>query len=156
VPAPKAANLYQASRAATYLAMADHTPLLPGAPILLPAAIPEGAGQGAGEQRFYDTLSRAESPASLVDDLRRNGFPAGAQRAYILGQVLMRHPIIVVGAEHPEVVRACHMQAADDIQAGMALAESLARAQFGMEHDEPLNFLIVPDALLTLPRLARA
>ena len=156
VPAPKAANLYQASRAATYLAMADHTPLLPGAPILLPAAIPEGAGQGAGEQRFYDTLSRAESPASLVDDLRRNGFPAGAQRAYILGQVLMRHPVIVVGAEHPEVVRACHMLAADDIQAGMALAENLARVQFSMEHDEPLNFLIVPDALLTLPRLARA
>jgi nickel-dependent lactate racemase len=156
VPAPKAANLYQASRAATYLAMADHTPLLPGAPILLPAAIPEGAGQGAGEQRFYDTLSHAESPASLVDDLRRNGFPAGAQRAYILGQVLMRHPVIVVGAEHPEVVRACHMLAADDIQAGMALAENLARVQFSMEHDEPLNFLIVPDALLTLPRLARA
>lgn len=156
VPAPKAANLYQASRAATYLAMADHTPLLPDAPILLPAAIPEGAGQGAGEQRFYDTLARAASPASLVDDLRRNGFPAGAQRAYILGQVLMRHPVIVVGAEHPEVVRACHMLAVADIQAGMVLAESLARAQFSMEHDEPLNFLIVPDALLTLPRLARA
>ncbi|HEY3340813.1 MAG TPA: lactate racemase domain-containing protein [Anaerolineae bacterium] len=156
VPAPKAANLYQASRAATYLALADHTPLLPGAPILLPAAIPEGAGQGIGEQRFYDTLSRAESAASLVDDLRRNGFPAGAQRAYILGQVLMRHPIIVVGAAHPEVVRACHMLAADDIQAGMALAENLARKQFNMPPGELLDFLIVPDALLTLPRLARA
>jgi lactate racemase len=156
VPAPKAVNLYQACRGATYLALADHTPLLPGAPILLPAAIPEGAGQGIGEQRFFDTLSRAESPASLVDDLRRNGFPAGAQRAYILGQVLMHHPIIVVGAAHPEVVRACHMLTADDIQAGMALAENLARAQFNVGLDEPLDFLIVPDALLTLPHLARA
>jgi nickel-dependent lactate racemase len=156
VPAPKAANLYQASRAATYLALADHTPLLPGAPILLPAAIPEGAGQGAGERRFYETLSQADSAASLVEGLRRNGFPAGAQRAYILGQVLMQHPIIVVGAQHPDVVRACHLLAAEDMAAGMALAESLARVQFDMQHDEPLNFLVVPDALLTLPRLARA
>jgi nickel-dependent lactate racemase len=156
VPAPKAANLYQASRAATYLALADYTPLLPGAPILLPAAIPEGAGQGAGERRFFETLSQAQSPAGLVDALRRDGFPAGAQRAYILAQVLMRHPIIVVGAAHPEVARACHMLAAGDMQAGVTLAENLARAQFNMAPDEPLNFLIVPDALLTLPRLARA
>ncbi len=156
VPAPKAANLYQASRAATYLALADNTPLLPGAPILLPAALPEGAGQGTGERRFYEVLSGARSPAQLVDELRRTGFPAGAQRAYILAQVLMHHPIIVVGAEHPEVVRACHMYAVADMQAGMALAEDLSRQSFNMGSDEPLNFLIVPDALLTLPRLARA
>lgn len=41
VDGPKAVNLYQASRAATYLALAENTPLLPGAPILLPAPIPE-------------------------------------------------------------------------------------------------------------------
>lgn len=156
VPAPKAANLYQASRAATYLALADHTPLLSGAPILLPAAIPEGAGQGTGEQRFYEILSHAASPAALVSDLRRSGFPAGAQRAYILAQVLIDHPIIVVGAQHPGVVRACHMHAVEDLEAGLALAEKLARRQFNVDGAEPLNFLVVPDALLTLPRLVRA
>jgi nickel-dependent lactate racemase len=156
VPTPKAANLYQASRAATYLALADNTPLLPGAPILLPAAIPEGAGQGTGERRFYEVLSQAGSPAQLVNELRRTGFPAGAQRAYILAQVLTQHPVIVVGAERPEVARACHLHAAADMQSGMALAEELARASFNMGAEEPLNFLIVPDALLTLPRLARA
>jgi nickel-dependent lactate racemase len=156
VPAPKAANLYQASRSATYLALADETPLLPGAPIVLPAPIPEGAGQGTGEQRFFEILSRAASPAQLVDDLRRDGFPAGAQRAYILAQVLTRHPVIVVGAQYPEVVRACHMLAADDMQSGLELAESLARAHFGIAAPVPLDVLAVPDALLTLPRLAQA
>ncbi|HMO58600.1 MAG TPA: lactate racemase domain-containing protein, partial [Roseiflexaceae bacterium] len=101
VPEPKAANLYQASRAATYLALAHHTPLLPGAPIILPAAIPEGAGSGTGEQRFFEILAAATSPAALLAELRRSGFPAGAQRAYILAQVLVRHPVIIVGADDP-------------------------------------------------------
>lgn len=154
VAGPKAANLYQASRAATYLALAQGTPLLPGAPILLPAAIPEGAGMGAGEQRFFEALSHAESPHQLLDTLRRTGFPAGAQRAYILAQVLDRHPVIVVGAEHPEIVRACHMYAVPDMNAGIELAERLARQTFGLPAPAPLTFLDVPHALLTLPRLA--
>ncbi len=152
VEGPKAANLYQASRAATYLALAGQTPLLPGAPILLPAPIPEGAGQGTGEQRFYEILSQAESPAALIEELRRTGFPAGAQRAYILGQVLANHPVIVVGAAYPEIVRACHMHPVPDMAAGLALAETLARRHFDRPAPEPLDFLVVPHALLTLPR----
>jgi nickel-dependent lactate racemase len=154
VNAAKAVNLYQASRAATYLALAGRTPLLPGAPILLPAPIPEGAGEGAGEQRFYEILAQAESPAQLITELRRTGFPAGAQRAYVLAQVLVQHPVIVVGAEHPDVVRVCHMHAAPDVESGLALAEELARQQFDLPVSEPLDFLVVPQALLTLPRLA--
>ncbi len=157
VGGPKAVNLYQASRAATYLALADGAPLLPGAPILLPAAIPEGAGQGIGEQRFYETLrsvSQAESPGHLVAQLRRTGFPAGVQRAYIVAQVLAQHPVIVVGAQHPEVVQNCHMHASADMASGLELAESLARQRFGIPAPLPLDFMIVPHALLTLPRLA--
>lgn len=153
VDGPKAVNLYQASRAATYLALAEQTPLRPGAPILLPAPIPEGAGEGAGERRFFDVLSRAASPQHLLNDLRRTGFPAGAQRAYILAQVLVRHPIIVVGAQHPDIVRACHMHAVPDMVAGIALADRLARQTFNLAPDDPLEFLDVPHALLTLPRL---
>jgi nickel-dependent lactate racemase len=150
----KAVNLYQASRAATYLALADRTPLLPGAPILLPASIPEGAGEGTGEQRFYDILSQAESPAQLISELRQTGFPAGGQRAYILAQVLAQHPVIVVGAKHPDVVRTCHMHTTPDIESGLALTKELARHQFDLPIPAPLDFLVVPQALLTLPRLA--
>ncbi|MGQ9550179.1 MAG: lactate racemase domain-containing protein [Roseiflexus sp.] len=153
VEGPKAVNLYQASRAATYLALTERTPLLPGAPILLPAPIPEGAGEGAGERRFFETLARASSPHQLLEDLRRTGFPAGAQRAYILAQTLARHPIIVVGAQHPDVVRACHMHAAPDMATGIALADRMARETFSLAPDTPLEFLDVPHALLTMPQL---
>jgi nickel-dependent lactate racemase len=153
VSAAKAVNLYQASRAATYLALADRSPLLPGAPIVMPAPIPEGAGQGTGEQRFYEILARAESPVQLIEELRRTGFPAGAQRAYILAQVLAQHPVIVVGAEHPQVVEACHMRATANLERGLALAEALARAYFAIPAPQPLDFLVVPHALLTLPKL---
>jgi nickel-dependent lactate racemase len=153
VNAVKAVNLYQASRAATYLALADHTPLLPGAPILLPASISEGAGEGTGEQRFYEILSQAESPAQLITELRQTGFPAGAQRAYILAQVLAQHPVIVVGAEYPDVARTCHMHAVPDIESGLALSEELARRHFDLPAPKPLDFLVVTQALLTLPRL---
>lgn len=154
VSAAKAVNLYQASRAATYLALADRTPLLPGAPIVMPAPIPEGAGQGAGEQRFFEILSRAESPGQLIAELRRTGFPAGAQRAYILAQTLIQHPVIVVGTEFPEIVQACHMHAAPDLSSGLELAEKLARQHFGLAAPEVLDLLYVPHALLTLPKLA--
>ena len=153
VSAAKGSNLYQASRAATYLALADRTPLLPGAPIILPAAIPEGAGEGTGERRFHDILAAASSPAALVEELRRSGFPAGAQRAYILAKVLAEHPVIVAGAEHPDVVRACHMHAVAGMPEALRLAESLARARFAIPSPDPLDLLVVPNALVTLPML---
>ncbi len=148
VPPAKAVNLYQASRAATYLALSGARPLLDGAPIVLPAPIPEGAGEGLGERRFYDVLSAADSPAELVERLRRDGFPAGAQRAYILARTLMRHPVIVVGAERPEVVRACHMEAIATMEKAMQRARALAAERFGTDD---LRVLEVPNALTTLP-----
>jgi hypothetical protein len=68
-------------------------------------------------------------------------------------QTLVRHPIIVVGAQHPDIVRACHMRAAPDMATGIALADRLAREAFSLAPDAPLEFLDVPHALLTMPRL---
>lgn len=149
----KEANLYQASRAVTYLALAERTPLLAGAPIILQATIPEGAGAGTGERKFFEFLATAASPGELVERLRQTGFPAGAQRAYVLATVLCDHPVIVVGAEHPEIVRSCQMESAPDIEAALAMAESLARKRFGIHAPDTLDLLVVPNALVTLPKL---
>lgn len=151
----KGSNLYQASRAATYLALADRTPLLPGAPIILPASIPEGAGEGTGERRFFEMLAGASSPRSLVEALRSEGFPAGAQRAYILAKVLIDHPVIVAGAGDPAIIRACHMHPAADLPSALALAEELARRQFNIPSPTLLDLLIVPNALITMPKQAK-
>ena len=153
VPEAKAVNLYQASRAATYLALSAGRPLHPGAPIVLPAAIPEGAGEGLGERRFFQMLSSATSPDALVARMRREGFPAGAQRAYILARALQRHPVIVAGAEHPEVVAACHMHPAADLAEAMVVARAMAQERFD---SEALQVLEVPNALVMLPRVRQA
>lgn len=153
VDSAKGANLYQASRAATYLALCDFTPLLPGAPIILPASIPEGVGEGVGEKRFHHFLSAAASPQELVRRLQRDGFPAGAQRAYVLAKVLARHPVIVVGALHPDVVSACHMHPVQTMEEALALAQQLAHERFP---NQQLHLLNIPNALACLPRLQPA
>lgn len=149
VPTSKGANLYQASRAATYVARTDGTPLLPGGVIIIPAPIVEGAGEGTGERRFLELLSHADSPEALVAQLRASGFPGGAQRAYVLAQVLTEHTVIVAGAAHPDVVRACHMLAAADLGAALELASTVARDRFGVEP----RVLEIPNALVTLVRM---
>lgn len=149
----KGTNLYQASRAATYLALADRTPLLPGAPIIIPTDLPEGTGAGEGEKRFHAALSGAASPAALIEELRATGFPAGAQRAYILAKALTNHPVIIAGAADPAVVRACHMIPARDMGEAIGVAERLARTTFALPDDAPLELLALPNALIALPRL---
>lgn len=149
VPPSKAVNLYQASRAATYVALADRTPLVPGGVIIVPADINEGAGEGTGERRFFELLSRASSPAALVEELRVHGFPGGAQRAYVLAKVLAKHRVIVAGALHPEVVLACHMIPAVDLDSALELARTMVREKFAVEPRE----LEIANALVTLVRL---
>jgi hypothetical protein len=116
---------------------------------VIPASIPEGAGDGTGEQRFFEILSNATSPSDLVDELRRTGFPAGAQRAYILAKVMAEHPVIVAGPEHPEIVLACHLLTSPTLESALEMAAEIARRCFG---DRPLELLAVPNALVTLPR----
>ncbi|UPW00707.1 lactate racemase domain-containing protein [Halorussus gelatinilyticus] len=134
VGAPKDANLYQATRAATYLALGDYDPLRSGGRIVVPARLQEGAGEGTGERRFYDWLSGAESADALYDEMRR-GYDPGAQRAFVVARVLREYDCYVTDSESPAVVEECLMHA----------RESVADAV------EPgSDVLVVPDALDTL------
>ncbi|WP_276301760.1 lactate racemase domain-containing protein [Halorussus lipolyticus] len=136
VGAPKDANLYQATRAGTYLALGDYDPLRPDGRIVVPARLQEGAGEGTGERRFYDWLSEAESAEGLYDEMRR-GYEPGAQRAFVVARVLREYDVFVTNSEHPEIVDDCLMHA----------RESVADAV------EPgSDVLVVPDALDTLLR----
>jgi nickel-dependent lactate racemase len=134
VGAPKDANLYQASRAATYVALGDGNPLRSGGPIVVPAALPEGAGRGTGEKRFYEWLSGAEDPGALYEAMR-DGYEPGAQRAFVLARVLRDHDVHVTDSEAPAVVEDCLMEA-DETVADAVVPGS--------------DVLVVPDALNTL------
>lgn len=85
---PKDVNLYQATRAASYLHFAPTPTVRAGGIIIVPAPLPEGAGQGAGEDRFYRALSEAPDPRAVIDDAHAHGYPPGQQRAYIMAKVL--------------------------------------------------------------------
>jgi len=149
VPQEKAVNLYQASRAATYLALSERPPLLEGAPIILSADIPEGVGEGAGEERFGAALAAAASPRELIDRARRDGLPGGAQRAYMVACVLEHSPLIVVGSGDRALIERCHLHATSTLGEALALAERLVRSNRPLL-PATLDLLVVEDAIATI------
>jgi hypothetical protein len=88
VPRTKATNLYQASRAVTYLGLSPRPPLRPGAVLMLEAACSEGMGRGSGEQAFAALVRRAPDLVSLLSGPVPSG--AGLQRAYMLARLKQR------------------------------------------------------------------
>ena len=137
VGAPKDATLYQASRAATYIALGAHDPLRPGGRIVVPARLPEGPGQGTGERRFFEWLSNAADPESLYQEMKQ-GYEPGAQRAFVLARTLRAHPVTVTNSTCPDLVKRCPLDAAPTVEDALA----------GTDPGD--DVLVVPDALHTL------
>lgn len=134
VGAPKDANLYQATRAATYVILGARNPLRDGGRVVVPASLPEGAGEGTGEQRFYEWLSAASDADSLYREMQ-NGYEPGSQRAFVVARALRDHDVWVTNSQHPAVVEECLMETADSPSHAI----------------EPgSDVLVVPDALNTL------
>jgi nickel-dependent lactate racemase len=144
---PKDANLYQASRAASYLFFAPTPVVRPGGYLIVPARCEEGAGEGVGEQRFLRAMRDAPDVSAILADGRANGYPPGQQRAFVMAKVLEENKVIVVGSEHPEVVSACKMIPAPTMEKAL----DIAAADLGTE----VEVLVVPHALLTLPVVRR-
>jgi len=142
---PKDANLYQASRAPSYLFFAPTPVVCPGGYFIIPARCEEGAGAGVGEQRFFSAMRDAPDVQFILDDARRNGYPPGQQRAFVMAKVLEQSNVVIVGSECPDLVAACKMIPA----ATMEEALDLAASKLGSSCD----VLIVPHAMLTLPVL---
>jgi hypothetical protein len=135
VPARKAVNVYQASRAATYIGLSADPPLQPGATLFLEAACPEGLGEGAGEQAFADVLRVGTAPwGELLSGPAPEG--AGTQRAVMLALLLRRYRLVVCGVDDPAPLRAVGLDATD------ASAEQVA----------PADALFVDDPFGRLPR----
>ncbi len=140
---PKDSNLYQASRAPSYLFFAPTCVIRPGGYFIVPARCEEGAGSGVGEQRFLSAMRDFPDVPAILADARLNGYPPGQQRAFVIAKVLEKNRIVIVGSECPETVAACKMIPA----ATMEEALQIAAADVG----DTCEVLIVPHALLTLP-----
>src|SRR3990170_1924031 len=140
---PKDTNIYQASRAPSYLFFAPIPVVKRGGFFIIPARCEEGAGAGVGEQRFFAALRDAPSIDYILKDARRNGYPPGQQRAFVLAKVLEESNVIIVGSECPEIVAACKMIPASTMEEALTIAGN----QLGSNCD----VLIVPHAMLPLP-----
>ena len=139
VGAPKDANLYQATRAATNLVLGAFEAVRPGGTILVVAACPEGTGTGTGETRFAESLRRGAA-AVLAD--RNRAFLGGEQRAWAVAKVLQARRIVVVGSSLPPAdLRAMGLGAAATVEE--ALKEAAGRGA--------KRLLVVPRALRALP-----
>jgi nickel-dependent lactate racemase len=136
VPPRKAVNFYQASRAATYLALSARPPLREGATIFLDAACPEGMGEGSGERAFAELAARVPYPwASVLTGPPPTG--GGTQRLVMLAQLLTRYRLVVGGCADPAPLRACGLDAHREPAARLA----------------PPGALVVADPFGRLPRL---
>jgi lactate racemase len=140
---PKDCNLYQASRAPSYLFFAPVSVVRPGGFYIIPARCEEGAGSGVGEQRFLAAMRDAPDVQFILDDARRNGYPPGQQRAFVMAKVLEQTKVVIVGSECPDLVAACKMIPAESMEAALALA--------ARELGPSCQVLVVPHAMLTLP-----
>jgi len=141
---PKDSNLYQASRAPSYIFFAPTPVLKKGGILITPARCDEGAGKGIGEQRFYKEMQSAPSMSALLDAMRQRGYQPGAQRAFVMAKVMEVNPVVIVGAEFPEIVKNTKMIPAQTMEQAL---------EFAVTHigRPDLDVLIIPHALLTLP-----
>ncbi len=142
---PKDANLYQASRAPSYLYFAPTPVVRQGGFFIIPARCEEGAGAGVGEQRFLAAMRDAPDVQSILDDARQHGYPPGQQRAFVMAKVLEETNVIIVGSECPQLISDCKMIPAATMQEAL----EYAAARLGTK----CQVLIVPHAMLTLPVL---
>jgi|GEM_PF-4021525 len=84
----------------------------------------------------------ADRPALLLAEMRAHGFPPGAQRAFMLAQLLERFRLVVVGCETPSALAACHVRTAASIEDALTWAADQA--------GHSLRVALVPHALTTV------
>jgi len=143
---PKDVNLYQASRAPTYLFFAPRPVVKKGGTIIIPARCQEGVGQGLGERRFHELMRSARDAKEIVETARKEGYPAGGQRAFVVAKVLQDCEVVIVGSEQPGLVEDAKMLPVADMNEAFQFVER--------KHGRDANVLVVPHALHVVPVVA--
>jgi nickel-dependent lactate racemase len=137
---PRDSNLYQTTRAASYLFFAKKPVIQEGGYIIIPAKCEDGYGKGIGEQRFFSMLKN-----NTIDEIlnKTKPFKAGEQRAFFVANVLKKCKIIIVGSSNSEIISDGKMIPAKN----MAQALDLVQKQLGNN----IEILLIPNALSMLP-----
>ncbi len=128
VPESKGQTFYQASRAATYLALSPNPPIKNGGSLILSAKLTEGLGS---EDGFRNALHTYESPwkETLDEDLKG----AGAQRIWMLARLMQRFKLVLHGVENPTLFKSLGIQVVEEL---------------------PREYLVVEDCFSQIPQLS--
>ncbi|HET6517693.1 MAG TPA: nickel-dependent lactate racemase [Nitrosopumilaceae archaeon] len=137
---PKDTNLYQTSRAASYLYYLPTRVVKNNGYIVIPATCIEGAGEGVGEQRFFEML-KTESLEQILD--HKDDFKAGEQRAFMMANVLKYCNIIIVGSKKSQIVKDVKMIPASTMNEAFELIQN--------DLGKNLDVILLPNSLMTLP-----
>ena len=71
--------------------------------IITPARCEEGSDKGIGEQLFCEQMRSLPSMHGLSKEMRRQGYEAGGQRAFVMAEAMELNPVVTVGAESSEI-----------------------------------------------------
>ena len=96
-----------------------------------------------GEQRFLAAMRDAPDIQFILEVARRNGYPPGQQRAFVMAKALEQARVVIAGSQYPDLVAACKLIPA------ASMDEALHLAQRALGSD--CSVLVVPHALQTLP-----
>ena len=132
---PKDVDLYQALEIVASLQLGPAPVVREGGVLIVPTPLPEGAGSGPGEERFYRALSEAASPEAVVAE--------ASARAEVVARVLQRCTVVIVGARDPDLVRRAHLVVATTMDEALALVAARCGAD--------AEVLVVPRAAQALP-----
>lgn len=137
---PKDSNLYQTSRAASYLFYLTNPVVKNGGYIIIPAVCQEGAGKGIGEGRFFEMLKNM-----TIDEIlnHKSDFKAGEQRAFMMANVLKHCKVIIVGSQIPEIVNKAKMIPASTMNEAFGIIKN--------DLERKLEIILIPNSLATLP-----
>ncbi|MDO8685927.1 MAG: nickel-dependent lactate racemase [Clostridiales bacterium] len=136
---PKDINLYQAQKA---LDNAGHA-VRDGGIIILAASCDEGLG----EEVFERWMLNAESPAWMVDEIKKR-FELGGHKAAAIGMVLQSARIFLVSHMHDEFVKSIFMEPFGSVE------DALAQSYKDLGPDS--GVLVMPYGGSTLPLLEEA
>ncbi|MFA5148991.1 MAG: nickel-dependent lactate racemase [Candidatus Omnitrophota bacterium] len=140
---PKDVNIYQASRALTYLTNTQKPIVRKGGLILIPARCEDGIGKGLGEKRFYGAMMRANSAEDIVRRMKGKSCLAGEQRAYAVAKSLLFADCAMVGTKFPALVKNMKMLPFKDMDEALKYAFAT--------RGKDAKIYVVPHALVTLP-----
>ncbi len=134
-------SLFDASLAAIHISLGRNPILMRGGPLILPIGRREDDGTSA--RAFYDALTNAPSPESVIKQLQGRSLQAGEARAYLLAHAMQRHRLIVAGPQRERLARDIHFLSSSSVREAAELAEN-----FTGKHPRAL---IVRHALSTTP-----